>query len=64
MRFYSAYDVFSDIIRVHGLFKNNIHATIQGQLGVLRTSIELIPGKWAEMVTNYKKELTKKLKYQ
>jgi phage terminase small subunit len=61
LELYSSHDALRDIARVHGLFTDNIHATIEGQVGVLRTGPDMDMDTWAEKVANYRAELQSKL---
>jgi len=61
LELYSSHDALRDLARTLGLFTDNIHATIEGQVGVLRTGPDMDMDTWAEEVTNYRNQLQSKL---
>jgi|GEM_PF-2424996 len=61
LELYSSHDALRDIARTLGLFTDNIHATIEGQVGVLRTGPDMDADSWAEQVANYRNHLQSKL---
>lgn len=61
LELYSSHDALRDIARTPGLFKDHIHATLEGQIGVLKTGPDVDQGTWAEQVTKYRIQIWEKL---
>ncbi len=58
---YSSHDALRDIARTPGLFKDHIHATLEGQIGVLKTGPDVDQGTWAKQVADYRAKLQNRL---
>jgi hypothetical protein len=57
----SSYNALRDIARTLSLFKDHLHTTLEGKIGVLQAGSEMDQEAWAEQMAEYRESLMSKI---